>query len=445
MGKILKNTWALFTGIGIILLANGLQGNLMGVRSVIENFSSLSTGIIMSGYFIGYFVGSNLTPNMVSRVGHIRVFAAFASTASLSILIIATYVNPIVWTLGRFLTGLSLVSCYIVAESWLNDRANNRTRGKLLSVYMIINYFGLACGALLLNFDNPTSFKPFILVSILLSISLVPILLTKRPAPKFKKIGTLSLVELYKISPLGTVSSFCTGAIYSALFAMFAVYATKINFTLFEISILLFLTTIAGAFFQFPVGYLSDKYNRRIIIILCNLFSAAFCLILIFISGDKLYNLNALHLLLNINIFQDLNLLTYAGSSKLYFYIIITIYAGITLCIFSLNLAHTNDFVPKEKFVAAGGGLQFVFGLGAMGGPLLCSIVMDNLGPNGYFIYLIIFHIIISLFGIYRIAIRQVIENPDNTFTPFPKNITPLGIELDPETGVDLSNKENNN
>ena len=445
MGKILKNTWALFTGIGIILLANGLQGNLMGVRSVIENFSSLSTGIIMSGYFIGYFVGSNLTPNMVSRVGHIRVFAAFASTASLSILIIATYVNPIVWTLGRFLTGLSLVSCYIVAESWLNDRANNRTRGKLLSVYMIINYFGLACGALLLNFDDPTSFKPFILVSILLSIALVPILLTKRPAPKFKKIGTLSLVELYKISPLGTVSSFCTGAIYSALFAMFAVYATKINFTLFEISILLFLTTIAGAFFQAPVGYLSDKYNRRVIIVLCNLFSAAFCLVLIFISGDKLFNLNALHLLLNINIFQDFNLLTYAGSSKLYFFIIITVYAGITLCIFSLNLAHTNDFVPKEKFVAAGGGLQFVFGLGAMGGPLFCSIVMDILGPNGYFVYLIIFHIIIGLFGIYRMAIRQVIENPDNTFTPLPRNITPLGIELDPDTGVDLSNKENKN
>ncbi len=442
MGKILKNTWALFTGIGIILLANGLQGNLMGVRSVIENFSSLSTGIIMSGYFVGYFVGSNLTPNMVSRVGHIRVFAAFASTASLSILIIATYVNPVVWTLGRFLTGLSLVSCYIVAESWLNDRANNRTRGKLLSVYMVINYFCLACGALLLNFDDPTSFKPFILVSILLSIALVPILLTKRPAPKFKKIGTLNLMELYKISPLGTVSSFCTGAIYSALFAMFAVYATKINFSLFEISILLFLTTIAGAFFQVPIGYLSDKYNRRIVIILCNLFSAGFCLMLIFISGDKLSNLNALHLLLDINIFQNINLLTYAGPSKLYFFTIITVYAGIALCIFSLNLAHTNDFVPKEKFVAAGGGLQFVFGLGAMGGPLFCSIVMDQLGPNGYFLYLLCFHIIIALFGIYRMARRQVAENPYNTFTPLPRNITPAGIELDPETGVDLSNAE---
>ena len=445
MVKILKNTWALFSGIGIILLANGLQGNLMGVRSVIENFSSLSTGIIMSGYFVGYFVGSNLTPNMVSRVGHIRVFAAFASMASLSILIIATYVNPIVWTLGRFLTGLSLVSCYVVAESWLNDRANNRTRGKLLSVYMIINYLALACGALLLNFDDPTSFKPFILVSILLSIALVPILLTKRPAPKFKKIGTLNLLELYKISPLGTVSSFCTGAIYSALFTMFAVYATKINFSLFEISILLFLTTIAGAFFQAPVGYLSDKYNRRIVIVICNVFSAFFCIVLIFISGgDELSNLNALHMLLNINIFQNFNLMTYAGPSKLYFFIVITIYAGITLCVFSLNLAHTNDFVPKEKFVAAGGGLQFVFGLGAMGGPLFCSIAMEKLGPNGYFAYLLIFHVIIALFGVYRMAIREVAENPDNTFTPLPRNITPAGIELDPETGVDLSDTEKN-
>jgi len=307
---------------------------------------------------------------------------------------------------------------------------------------MVINYFGLACGALLLNFDDPTSFKPFILVSILLSIALVPILLTKRPAPKFKKIGTLNLMELYKISPLGTVSSFCTGAIYSALFAMFAVYATKINFSLFEISILLFLTTIAGAFFQVPIGYLSDKYNRRIVIILCNLFSAVFCLMLIFISGDKLSNLNALHILLDINIFQNVNLLTYAGLSKLYFFTIITVYAGIALCVFSLNLAHTNDFVPKEKFVAAGGGLQIVFGLGAMGGPLFCSIVMDQLGPNGYFLYLLCFHIIIALFGIYRMARRQVAENPYNTFTPLPRNITPAGIELDPETGVDLSNAE---
>ena len=444
MNKIFKNSWALFTGIGIILIAHGLQGSLMGVRSVIENFNYFSTGIMMSGYFIGYFIGSNATPKLVSRVGHIRVFAAFASMSSLSILIIAVYVNPIVWTFCRFITGFSLVSCFIVAESWLNDRATNRTRGKLLSVYMFINYLALAIGMLLLNFDSPKNFKPFILVSILMSIALVPILLVKRTAPKFKKIGTLKLKELYKISPLGTLSSFCTGAIYSALFTMFAVYAVKIEFSFFEISLLLFLTTIAGAFFQGPIGVISDNFDRRVVIITCTLLSAFFCLILIFISGDKLFNINALHRLLDINLLQNYKALTSSGMEKLFFFVFITIYAGITLSIFSLNLALTNDYVPKEKFVAAGGGLQLIFGLGAMGGPFVCSISMEQLGPNGFFIYLFIFHIIIGLFGLFRIVRREVEENPDNTFTPLPINITPAGIELDPETGVDLSNTNKN-
>ncbi len=427
MEKVLKNSWALFTGIGIILIAHGLQGSLMGVRSVLEGFNYFSTGIMMSGYFVGYFLGSHLTPKLVSRVGHIRVFAAMASTASLSILIISAYVNPVVWTVGRFITGLSLVSCYIIAESWLNDRANNRTRGKILSVYMFINYFGLAIGMLLLNFDSPESHKPFILVSVLLSIALVPILLTKRKAPKFKKIGTLKLKELYKISPLGVVSSFCTGTIYSALFTMSSVYGAIMNFTIFEISLLLFLITIAGAISQGPIGYLSDKFDRRIFIIICTTLSAFFCILSIIVSGDTL---------------QYIDVVVDAGQDKLIFFISITLYASASLCLFTLNLAHTNDFISKEKFVAAGGGLQIIFGLGAMGGPLACSFFMNIFGPNGLFIFLMIFHIIIGFFGIYRMTIRTTEVNPDSNFTPLPRNITPLGIELDPDTGVDLSNTE---
>jgi len=427
MIKMMKNSWALFIGIGIMMIAHGLQGNLMGIRSVIEKFNFLATGTMMSGYYVGFFFGSLTTPKLVSRVGHIRVFAAFASMASLSILIVAAYVNPVVWTFARFITGLSVVSCFVVAESWLNDRANNRTRGKILSVYMIVTFAGLALGMLLLNFDSPENYKPFILVSILLSIALVPILLTKRKAPKFKKIGTLKLKELYKISPLGFVSSFCTGIIHSVLFTLSAVYGAIMNFSIFEISLLLFLITIAGALSQWPIGYLSDRFDRRIIIILCTIVGAIFSVLIFFVAKDSL---------------ELMFLATEWGTSKLMFFIFITIYAGAALPLFPLNIAHTNDFVPKEKFVASGGGLNLVFGLGAMGGPIVCSIFMNKFGPNSFFIFLLIFHVIIAIFAFYRITKRRTKDNPDSTFTPLPKNITPLGMELDPDAGVDLSNSE---
>ena len=427
MFKIFKNSWALFTGFAILITAHGFQGNLLQVRSVIEDFSIITTGIIMSGYFIGYFVGANMIPNLVSKVGHIRVFAAFASMASLAILLHAIFVNPIVWTLGRFLTGFSLIGVYIVVESWLNDRATNRNRGGVLSIYMFITFIGLALGTLLLNFNKPEQFEPFILISLLFSIALVPILLVKRSAPKFKKISFMRIKQLYKISPLGTFSMFCTGLIHSAIFGVGAVYATSLNFTIFEISLFLFLITISGAFFQFPIGYFSDKQDRRIILITCTFVSVVFCILSVLTSGTSL---------------EKMYLASSLGVNKILFLIFITLYAGFALPMFTLNLAYVNDFIEKERFVAAGAGLQIIFGIGAMGGPFICSIFMNTFGPNGFFVFLGIFHLLIGLFGLYRITKRDYEDNPDSTFTPLPRNITPLGIELDPTTAADLSNAD---
>ena len=148
MFKLFKNSWALFVGYFVLMIAHGFQGNLLGVRSVIEEFNYITTGTIMSGYFVGYFSGANIIPKLVSKVGHIRVFAAFASLASLSILLHAVFVNPVVWTFARFITGFSIVGIFIVMESWLNDRANNRTRGQILSIYMFITLIGLSFGTL---------------------------------------------------------------------------------------------------------------------------------------------------------------------------------------------------------------------------------------------------------------------------------------------------------
>ena len=196
-----------------------------------------------------------------------------------------------------------------------------------------------------------------------------------------------------------------------------AVYATKANFTLFETSILLFIATMAGVAFQGPIGYFSDKLDRRKVIVAVTLLSAFFSFLSIIFGSQSL---------------ENMYLSTELSISKILFFIVVGLYAGLCLPLFSLNLEHTNDFVPKEKFVAAGGGLQFIFGIGAISGPIVCSLFMNWFDINGLFIFLIISHIIIGIFGIYRMKIRAVAENPDSTFTPVPATITPAGLELDP-------------
>ena len=429
MQKEVKKSWALFIGIGVMMIAHGLQMQIMGIRSVLEDFSVFTTGIFMSGYYVGYFIGSKTTPNFVSKVGHIRVFAAFASLASLSALVAVVYVNPLMWTISRFITGISLVSCYVVTESWLNDRATNKNRGQLLSAYMMVIYFGLALGMLLLNISKPEAYEPFILVSVLLSVALVPILLTKRPAPKFKKIETISILELYKISPLGSLSSFFTGIIHAAFFSLISVYATIAKFTLFETSILLFVATIAGVLGQGPIGYFSDIFDRRRVIVITTFGSSLLALIAILTSNDPI---------------QNIYYMDEFALRKIIFFIAVGLYTSLCLPLFSLNLAHTNDFVPKSKFVAAGGGLQLIFGVGAISGPILCAIFMEWFGLNGLFVFLIIAHSIIGVFGLYRMKVRSTVENPDSTFTPVPATITPAGLELDPDAPATLDETQVN-
>ncbi|MDC3334399.1 MFS transporter, partial [Candidatus Pelagibacter sp.] len=415
MEKVLKNSWALFLGMGALMLAYGFQGSLLGVRAVKEEFSLTATGFMMSGYFVGYFIGAKTIPQIISHVGHIRVFAAFASVASLVVLIHAVYVSPFVWFLLRVLTGISMVSIYTVAESWLNDRASNKNRGSVLSVYMVILYGAMGLGMFLLNFSDPLNFQPFILISVITSAALIPILLTKRKAPTFKKISKMSLQEVFISSPFGMVSSFFYGTIQSALFTLLAVYATTMNFSIFQISLVTFLLAISGAISQWPIGKLSDIFDRRKVIIIVT-FAAAFFAFCAILSSRQMYLPGEL------------------ATSKFWFYVFLILFSFCSLPMFSLILAHTNDFIPKEKFVAAGASLQFTFGMGAMGGPFLCSIFMGMVGPNGFFIFLLFFHSLIGIYGVYRSRVRPVVENPDSQFVAMPQSITPAGIELNPST-----------
>ena len=415
MNKVLKNSWALFLGMGFIMMAYGFQGSLLGVRAVEEEFSLTATGFMMSGYFVGYFVGAATIPNLISRVGHIRVFAAFASLASLVILVHSIFINPYIWFILRVLTGISMVRIYTVAESWLNDRSNNKNRGSVLSIYMVILYGTMGIGMFLLNFNSPKNFQPFILVSIITSLALIPILLTKKKPPTFKKIKGMPLRELYDASPFGMVSSLFYGTIQSALFTLLAVYAASMNFTIFQISLVTFLLATSGAISQFPIGKLSDIYDRRRVIVIST-FGASLFAFFAMLSSGQMYLPGEL------------------ATSKTWFFIFLILFSFCSLPMFSLILAHTNDYIPKEKFVAAGAGLQFTFGLGAMSGPFLCSIFMNIVGSNGFFVFLLFFHFLIGLFGLYRMRVRESVDNPDSQFVAMHSTITPAGIELNPTT-----------
>ena len=413
MNKVFKNSWALFMGMGAIMLAYGYQNALLGVRAVIEDFSLASTGFMMSGYFVGYFIGARTIPSVISGVGHIRVFAAFASVASLAILVHSIFINPLTWFVLRVITGYSMVSIYTIAESWLNDRSSNKNRGKVLSIYMIILYGSMGLGMFMLNFSSPEKFQPFILISVLMSAALLPILLTKRKPPQFKKIQSMSLKDLYDSSPLGMVSAVLYGIVQSALFTLLAVYAAAMNFSIFDISLVTFLLAISGAVSQYPIGYISDKFDRRKVIIYSTFGAAIFAFLAIFSVGT-MYLPEGL------------------GSSKLWFYIFLVLFSVCSLPMFSLILAHTNDFITRDKFVAAGAGLQFAFGLGAISGPFLCSLLMGLLGNNGFFVFLIFFHCIIGFYGIHRMKVRPSEDNPDSQFVAVPTTITPVGLELNP-------------
>ena len=211
------------------------------------------------------------------------------------------------------------------------------------------------------------------------------------------------------------VGSLLYGTSQSALFSLLAVYAASMNFSIFEISLVTFLLAISGAVAQWPVGKLSDNFDRRKIITYTTFGAAFFAFCAIFSSGQMYLP-------------GDL------ATNKFWFYIFLVLFSFCSLPMFAIIFAHTNDFIPKEKFVSAGAGLQFSFGLGAMSGPFLCASFMNLVGPNGYFIFLIFFHSLIGLFAIYRMKVRDVKENPDSQFTPMPQTITPLGMELNPTT-----------
>src|SRR4051794_14331936 len=266
MQSTARQIGVLLLAVAFLSLGHGLNGSLVGVRANAENFSAGMTGLIMSGYFAGLLLSSSVTPRIVQTVGHIRVFAGFASVVSTVVLLFPLWINPVWWLMLRFIAGLCTSGLYIVCESWLNSAASNENRGKMLSFYMIVSYAAMGSGQLLLNVTDASGFSRFIIVSALLSLALVPLSLVPTETPSLSGTRSVTIAEIYRSSPLAVVATFANGLGQSAFFSMGAVFGLMQGLSLPYVSLMMALPPLGVIVSQFPAGMLSDRYDRRTVI-----------------------------------------------------------------------------------------------------------------------------------------------------------------------------------
>lgn len=378
MLKLLSATWALLFGLMLLMLGNGMQGTLLGIRGAIEHFSTTQMSVVMSSYFLGFLFGSRMAPEMIRRVGHVRVFAALGSMISAVLILYAAWPNWIAWAAMRALIGFSFSGVYITAESWLNNAATNETRGQALSLYLIVQMIGIIAAQVLLNFADPSGYILFVIPSVLVSLAFTPILLTVSPAPAFDTTRPLSFRQLYRASPLGCVGMFLLGGIFSAQFGMVSVWGTQAGLSVRDLSIFVASIYVGGLVLQFPIGWLSDRMDRRRLI----------------------FGLAAVGtVVLVLPLFVDLPFLLLLPIGVLM--------GGISNPLYSLLLAYVNDYLEKSDMAAASAGLIFINGVGAISGPIITGWMMGAIGPAGFFLFMALIFGLLAGYAAWRMTQRR--------------------------------------
>lgn len=408
MMAVVSNAWALLLGIMLLMVGNGLQGTLLGVRGEIEGFSTLEMSLVMSAYFVGFLGGSRMAPEMIRRVGHVRVFAALGSFISAVLILYPALTDPIAWTIGRVIIGFCFSGVYVTAESWLNNAATNETRGQTLSAYMIVQMTGIVAAQALLLVADPSGYTLFVIISVLVSISFAPILLSISPTPAFDTSKPLSLRALYGISPLGCIGMFLLGGVFSAQFGMAAVYGAEVGLTLSQISMFVSAFYIGALVVQYPLGWLSDRMDRRMLILAVALVCGLGALLGAIAGGTFAILLAAAFII-----------------------------GGMSNPLYSLLMAYTNDYLQIEDMAAASGGMIFINGVGAISGPLITGWAMGFFGPAGYFLYIGALMLVMSGYAAYRAMVRPAVQVEETTsYAPVAPSATMVAVEFAQEYAV---------
>lgn len=389
------------------MIGNGLMVLVLGIRASNAGFGPIIAGIMMGGYFAGFFGGSAIVPKFLQDVGHIRTFGALAAIASAAVILHLIAVDPILWTILRIFTGFSYAGMYIVVESWLNEKSTNDSRGQMLAVYMVITMAGMGAGQLLGGIYDIQNITPFLLASVLVSVAVVPILLTAARAPEFTTPDPVSIRRLYQISPLALIGMLFQGLTASMAFGIGAIYATDIGMTERQASLFMAAFTLGNMLLQYPLGRLSDLFDRRV-------------MILAIATGAGIAASVAASL----------------SAQQFFMLVIITgIYGGLSLTIYSLCIAHANDYLTPSQMVSTASTMIMVNGVGAILGSPLIGFIMQISTPKAFFWGIAIVHFGLAIFVMVRMISRpSVPSEAQSPFVAVPEIGTAVAVQLNPET-----------
>jgi MFS family permease len=396
---------ALLFGMLLLMLGAGLQATLLGVRATLEGLSTFATGAVLAAYYVGFVVGSIAAPVLVRRVGHIRVFAALTATAAAAILVQGAYFGTWTWTVLRAVSGVCFAGIYVVAESWLNDRADSRSRGVLLASYMIVIYLGLGVGQFLLSFGDPRRSVLFMLVGILISLAVVPMALTAQRAPDFAVPRRVSFRELLAISPLGAAGALFTGATAGTLFSLGPVYAARSGFDTAAVATFMASSILPAIALQLPLGRWSDRIDRRNVLVAISIGAAA--------AAAAAFQL---------------------GSASPALFAAVAAYGGLSLTAYAVCLAHVNDHLHPTQMVAASATVLLANGIGSALGPIAVSAAMELFGPRAFFGSVIVLHVTFALYALWRKHMTDAVPSLEKTrFVSASPQAAPTGRLAAPE------------
>ena len=399
--QTLSSVAALLISYGLLLLANGLFGTLIGLRTQIESFSTAVTGLIVAAYFLGLFAGGIQAVRVVAAVGHIRSFAAFASIMSVTALGLVLIVDHFAWAALRFVGGFCMAGMIVATESWLNERCTNQTRGQVMAFYMITNYLAASLGQFILPLGDPADFELFCVASIIYSLALVPVLLTRASAPRPSPPERASMPELWRVSPLGLIGAMAAGVVNTNFQGLAPVFAFGQGFSVTQTSVFMAAGIVGGLVLQWPMGRLSDRIDRRTVL-----------------AGVALGTAAASY---------GVGLVTEAaGGTFTGMLVLVVLYGGLSSTVYSLCAAHTNDFAPPDKLAQTASGLLIAYGVGASTGPVLTSNLMEMFGPSTLFVVNAAVHGSLGVFALVRMLRRPpipkarqrpIVESPGGQFT----------------------------